>query len=769
MKRQILIVGSGGREHALTWKLNQSPDVEKIYVAPGNGGTAQMEGKVQNVPIAATDLPALLRFAQEKEVNLTIVGPENPLADGIVDLFASTGLPVFGPTKAAAQIEASKAFAKQFMQLWGIPTARSVVFDDYQDARSYLKGRAEEPIVVKASGLAAGKGVFVCQTREKALRALTRIMEERAFGSSGAQVVIEEMLQGEEVSVLAFSDGTTLRLMPPAQDHKPAYDGDQGPNTGGMGCYAPVPQVDSSLLKTIEETILQPAIKGMAARGTPYIGVLYAGLIITQEGPKVLEFNCRLGDPEAEALLPLLETDFLQIADACLSGGLSDIDIRWRPDSSATVMLASAGYPGPYRKGLPIGGVQEAEMLPGVTLFHAGTRLKNGKLLTNGGRVLAVTAVGPNLSEALTRAYDGVERIHFEGMHYRRDIGRRGLRHLGMTYRLAGVDLDAGEQAVAMIRTSVESTYTPAVLAGIGAFGGLFSANTLKEMNSPVLVASTDGVGTKTELAVRLGRLAGLGQDIVHHCVNDILCQGARPLFFLDYIASGHLRPEAVAEIVGGIATACRAHGCVLLGGETAEMPDIYREKSIDLVGTVVGVVEKEKIIDGSRILPGDQLLGLASNGLHTNGYTLARRIFSQWNLEAIPEGAPEPLGEMLLQPHRSYLRQINLLLQEGIDIKGLAHVTGGGLASNLQRMLPAELGATIHQGSWPVPFIFELIQRKGNVPHEEMWRVFNMGIGMVAAVPPEQMEKALVLLEGDAFHIGEITAGHGGVHLVPA
>ena len=768
MKRRLLIVGGGGREHALAWKLNQSPEVGVIYVAPGNGGTEQMGGIVHNVPIATTNLPDLLRFAQEKEVNLTIVGPENPLAAGIVDQFTAAGLACFGPSQAATQIEASKAFAKQFMREWSIPTADFAIFDDYQAAHTYLKGRSEGPVVVKASGLAAGKGVFVCQTRAEAQQALAQIMEKRIFGASGSQVVIEEMLRGEEISVLAFSDGKTLRVMPPAQDHKPVYDGDRGPNTGGMGCYAPVPQADDALLKTIKDTILQPAIAGMAARGTPYVGVLYAGLILTHDGPKVLEFNCRLGDPETEVLLPLLETDFLPIADACLAGQLDRLDIHWRTGSCATVIMASGRYPGTYRKGLPISGVQEAEALPGVIVFHAGTRPENGKLLTNGGRVLAVTAVGSDLPRALARAYDGVERIHFEGMHYRRDIGRQGLQHLGMTYQQAGVDLDAGSQTIALIRPSVESTYTPAVLAGIGAFGGLFAADALQRMQAPVLVASTDGVGTKTEVAVRIGRFAGLGRDIVHHCINDILCHGARPLFFLDYMASGHLRPEVAAEVVEGIAAACRAHDCVLLGGETAEMPDVYRGNAVDLVGTVIGVVERERIIDGSRIQPGDQLLALPANGLHTNGYTLARRILADWDWNVIPEGANEPLSEMLLRSHPSYFRPVNHWFREDIDVKGLAHITGGGLTGNLSRILPAGLRAEIQRGTWPVPFIFELLRREGHVPDEEMWRVFNMGIGMVAVIPPEQVQKALALLQGGAFHIGEISAGRdGGVRFV--
>jgi phosphoribosylamine--glycine ligase len=431
MALKVLIIGSGGREHALAWALARLPRVGQIYVAPGNGGTewpaVTDRAASTNVDLAPDDLSALITFAQQEEIGLTVVGPEAPLADGLVDAFQAEGLPIFGPSQAAAQLEASKAFAKQFMARHNIPTAAYRSFDDYKAARAYLE-EISEPVVVKASGLAAGKGVILCDNRFEAEVALRQIMVERAFGPAGDQVVIEERISGPELSVLAFCDGRTVVAMPPARDHKRVYDQDQGPNTGGMGAYAPVPGLEPALVEEIKRTVLQPAVDGLAAQGAPYVGVLYAGLMLTAEGPKVLEFNCRFGDPETQVILPLLAGDLAEIMLACIEGRLAEVDITWRPDSCATVVMASEGYPGPYPKGRPITGLDvdqnplaQAEK---VMVFHAGTARRDGRLVTAGGRVLAVSALGPDLEAALERAYAAVETIHFAGGHYRRDIGR---------------------------------------------------------------------------------------------------------------------------------------------------------------------------------------------------------------------------------------------------------------------------------------------------------------------------------------------------------
>jgi phosphoribosylamine--glycine ligase len=424
---RVLIIGRGGREHALAWKLAQSPRVERVWVAPGNGGTALAGGKVANVDLQEGDFAGLIEFAQGNGVTLTVVGPEAPLADGIVDAFQAAGLRCFGPSKAAAQIEASKAFAKDFMARYGIPTARHATFTDFDAALAHLQ-KVEYPVVLKASGLAAGKGVILPASLAEAGSALRQIMVEREFGAAGDAVVIEERLAGPEASVLAFSDGRTVALMPAAQDHKRVFDDDQGPNTGGMGAYAPAPLMTSKLLDAVRQTVLQPAIDGLAAEGMPYIGVLYAGMMLTADGPRTLEFNCRFGDPETQVILPLLESDLVDVIEACLEGRLAGMDLRWRADAAATVVAASEGYPGSYAKEREISGVAEADALPGIAVYHAGTRLgADGRLLTDGGRVLAVTGLGDDLPAALARAYVGIERIHFPGMHYRRDIGAKAV------------------------------------------------------------------------------------------------------------------------------------------------------------------------------------------------------------------------------------------------------------------------------------------------------------------------------------------------------
>ena len=413
---KILIVGSGGREHALAWKLAQSPLVEEIFIAPGNAGTGLIG---TNVPIAVEDVAGLVAFAREKGIRLTAVGPEIPLALGLVDAFQAAGLTVFGPTQAAAQLETSKAFAKAFMQEVGIPTAVSATFTDYQQAANYLP---DGPVVVKASGLAAGKGVIVCDNRAEAEAALRQIMLDREFGPAGDEVIIEKRLSGPEVSLLAFCDGQTAVPLPPARDHKRAYDGDLGPNTGGMGVYAPPPDVDAALVDHIMRTVIQPAVDGMARRGAPYVGVLYAGIMLTAVGPKVLEFNCRFGDPETQALLPLLDGDLAEILLACAAGRLTPEMVRVHSGACATVVMAAPGYPGTYPKGLPITGL---EAVPEeVVVFHAGTHHADGQIVTSGGRVLCVSARGADLATAVSRAYAGVAAIHFDGAHYRTDIGR---------------------------------------------------------------------------------------------------------------------------------------------------------------------------------------------------------------------------------------------------------------------------------------------------------------------------------------------------------
>ncbi len=752
----VLLIGSGGREHALAWKIAQSPHLTHLYIAPGNAGTA-IHG--ENVALDSNNHAAVSAFCRAKDVSLVIVGPEAPLAAGLADALRQAGIRVFGPEKAAAQIEASKSFAKQFMARHNIPTARFQVFTDFEAARRHLHTVAY-PVVIKASGLAAGKGVLIPEDRTQAEAALYQVMVERQFGAAGEEVVIEERLTGPEVTLLAFSDGLTVKPMLPSQDHKRLRDGDQGPNTGGMGAYAPVPICPPEMVEALTRSVLQPVVDGLRAEGRPFVGVLYGGFVLTADGPRVLEFNCRFGDPEAQVVLPLLESDLLEIALACTEGNLAATEVRWKEGAAACVVLASGGYPGTYQSGYPISGL-EAEQ-PNTFVFHAGTKATNGQIVTAGGRVLCVSGWGKNINEALDAAYARVRTLHFEGMHYRKDIGWR-VRQGESAYARAGVSIDAGNRAVELMSAAVKSTYGPQVLAGIGAFGGLFDASFLQQMQQPVLVASTDGVGTKVKLAAQVGQYRSLGHDIVNHCINDILVQGARPLFFLDYFAASKLVPEITAEIVCGMAEACRAAGCALIGGETAEMPGVYAPGEFDVVGTIVGVLERQAMLPRSDLQPGDLLLGLRSSGPHTNGYSLIRQIFAEIPLDTIFPDLGMPLAEALLVPHRSYY---NLLYPIPPEVKALAHITGGGFIENIPRILPEGVSAVIRCASWPVPPLFRLIQEQGNVSPNEMYRVFNMGIGMVAIVAREEAAQLQKRLPEQTWIMGELIPGNRTVML---
>lgn len=427
---KVLVIGSGGREHALVWKLAQSPHLTEMWCAPGNAGIAQEKTasgrSVQCVAIGAEDLAGLRSFASERRVDLTVVGPDNPLALGIVDFFAEKGLRIWGPNKRGAQFEASKAFSQDFMQRHGIPTARSGTFTDAALARAFadsLGGRC----VVKADGLALGKGVLICQDRQEANAAIDDILVKKSFGAAGQKIVIQEFLEGIEVSLHALCDGSVARLFPTSQDHKRALDGDLGLNTGGMGTYSPAPFVSEAELAAIGEAILKPWIAGCQAEGIDYRGIIYPGVMLTKDGPRVLEFNARFGDPETQVYLVRLENDLLELCDACVNGTLSAHALRWRADSAVCVVLASGGYPGSYAKGHVIQGLDAAAACPGVKVFHAGTASKDRQIVTNGGRVLGVTALGPDLRAARDRSYAAVEKICFEGLHYRRDIAAKGL------------------------------------------------------------------------------------------------------------------------------------------------------------------------------------------------------------------------------------------------------------------------------------------------------------------------------------------------------
>lgn len=420
---RILVVGGGGREHAIVWALKKSEKAKEIFCAPGNAGIAQL---AECVPFEVNQFDELVQFAKDAAIDLVIIGPDDPLAAGIVDAFEAHQIPVYGPNKAAAEIEGSKIFMKNLLKKYNIPTAKYETFTEYEAALAYLREQTL-PIVIKADGLAAGKGVTVAATLEEAETALKEAMLDKVFGEAGNQIVIEEFMVGEEMSILAFVDGETVKVMVPAQDHKPVFDGDKGPNTGGMGTYSPLPHIAQSIVEESIENIIIPTAKAMVSEGRPFRGVLFAGLMITRDGPRTIEFNARMGDPETQVVLPRLKTDFVDIVLASLNGRLDQLDLEWSDEAAVCVIVASEGYPASYPKGRVIEGLEAAES-QGALVFHAGTAQKDGRIVTNGGRVLGVVGRGQNIAEARARAYEAVSVIHFDGMHNRSDIAAKALK-----------------------------------------------------------------------------------------------------------------------------------------------------------------------------------------------------------------------------------------------------------------------------------------------------------------------------------------------------
>ena len=420
----VLLVGSGGREHAIAWKLKQSKLLKKFYIAPGNAGTDQCG---ENVSISDTDIKGLVEFAGQKKIDLVIVGPEDPLALGLVDAIEAVGIKAFGPCSGAAQLEADKAFAKQLMRASSVSTAEGRIFDRFSDAKAYIASR-DEAVVIKAAGLAKGKGVIVCDDPADGILAAEKIMVNRVFGEAGNRLIVEDKLLGQEASILAFVDGQNIYVMESSQDHKPIGNGDIGPNTGGMGAYSPAPIVTDKLMDKITREILVPVVDGMNRNGTPYKGVLYAGVMITSGGPRVLEFNVRFGDPETQPILMRLKSDLLEVFLAVSEERLDDITLTWDPRPAVCVVISSGGYPGDYEKGKPITGIDKAESMEDIAVFHAGTTVSNGNIVTNGGRVLGVTALGDTLRQAQLKAYEAVDKIHFSGAYCRRDIADKAIR-----------------------------------------------------------------------------------------------------------------------------------------------------------------------------------------------------------------------------------------------------------------------------------------------------------------------------------------------------
>ena len=734
-------------------------------MAPGNAGIA-----ARCEPVRVEDPEAVCALARRLGADLVIIGPDAAVAAGVADALIAEGIAVFGATRAAGELEWSKSASRAFCDRHGIATPRSRSFaaDDLDEAIAFVRGE-DAPMVVKADGLAAGKGVVVAETVEETVDAVHAMLTDRAFGAAGSTVLIEERLVGEEISLLAFCDGTRAVPMPPAQDHKRLREGDRGPNTGGMGAYAPAPVCPPSLVAELTETVLQRAVDGCAAEGRPYRGVLYAGLMLTADGPRLLEFNCRFGDPEAQAILPLLDGDLIEIAMACASGTLDETTVHWHDRTACAVVVAAPGYPGTVQTaGHVVDGSLPDDLVfwAGVAGSHEPGAGHGASLVVSAGRVAAAVGIGADIREARDSAYAAVDRIGPADRQVRRDIGWRAVARSTGGYSASGVDIDEGNRAVDLLKASVSATHGPSVLAGVGGFGGVFDVGALKSMEHPVLVASTDGVGTKVALAAQAGRLRGVGIDLVNHCVNDVLVQNARPLFFLDYIAASKIVAEQVADIVSGMAEACSLNGCALLGGETAEMPGVYHEGHVDVAGTLVGLAERASLLPLQTIRTGDVLLGLESSGPHTSGYSLLRRMFDALPLDAMPAPLTVTLGDALLEPHRSYLPVLGPLLDGpvGHAVKALVHITGGGLQENIPRVLPEGLGVDVTLGSWPIPPLFELIRDVSGLDAEELHRTFNMGIGMIIICAHSDVDRLRDALGEEVWEIGAVVAEHGGV-----
>ncbi|OMJ13947.1 Bifunctional purine biosynthetic protein ADE1 [Smittium culicis] len=745
---KVLIVGNGGREHALAHAISKSSSVSKIYVAP-------------------------------------------------------VGIPCFGPSEKAAMLEGSKAFSKDFMKKHNIPTAEyrvrlylllnNLEASDYNEAKEYIE-KVDHRVVIKASGLAAGKGVLIPENTQEALQGLKEIMVDKIFDDAGSQVVIEEYLDGEEISVLALSDGYTVIQLPSAQDHKRAFDGDQGLNTGGMGTYAPAPVATPEILSEIQKTVLQPTIDGMRKDGVPFVGCLFTGFMITNKGPKVIEYNCRFGDPEIESVLSLLSdsTDFYQVCLAAAEGRLDSVSIEFKNSYATTVIIASGGYPSSYEKGkvITFGELPSSD----ITVYHAGTqKSQDGSIVTSGGRVLAVTGVSESLVGAIEKAYSGVKTISFENCFYRNDIGHRALSKIkemklqadsqstGLTYSDSGVDIEKGNKLVDLIKPIVKSTKRPGTDSDIGGFGGIFDLKSTKFVD-PIIVSATDGVGTKLIIAQKMDihdtvgyrslnnflftyDLIYTGIDLVAMQVNDIIVQGAEPLFFLDYFATGNLHLENTTKFISGVAQGCLMSGCGLIGGETAEMPALYQNGEYDVAGFAVGAVERTHLLPKTELIgANDVVIGMGSSGIHSNGFSLVRKILEKKGLDfkdacpwksasdsSDPKSIENSIGFELLTPTKIYVKSLlPILQQEQIKVKALSHITGGGFLDNIPRVLPKNYNVEIDASKWTFPQVFKWLKNAGNVDSIEMARTFNCGIGMVLIADASDAEDILNTLKSN-------------------
>ncbi|KFD52222.1 hypothetical protein M513_06935 [Trichuris suis] len=761
----VLVIGGGGREHSITHKLVLSGHVGTIFASPGNAGIALLP-KTKCILLDLNNNEAVCSFCKESYVDLVVIGPEEYLASGLVDYLTSHGIKCFGPTSACAMLESNKGLAKKLMVELNIPTAQFKICRTEEEAKEHIANCGYKSWVIKAVGLTGGKGVHVTKSAEEACETVTAFLKEKIYKEAGSEIVLEELLVGEEISALCFTDGESVEMMPLVQDYKRLELGDRGPNTGGMGATCPYQKLSKEEMKFIKKNIMLKVVQYTKQQGNTYKGVLYAGLMKTDSSIFVLEFNCRFGDPEAEVLMPLLQSDLYEIMQSCVNESLSECPISWRQELyTLGVVMASKGYPQQYRTGFPIKGLNEADDgAPEAVVYHCGTAVNdNGQIVTNGGRVLCVVGSGVHPSAAKLMAYSTVACIDFEGRFFRRDIGRTTLsRSLQGThsnlasvdvYLEAGVDLKMASQLQGILEPLCRQSSRPGTedvkIGGFGAFFDLESAG----YQYPLLVSGSDGVGTKLMIAAQCGKYETIGIDLVAMSVNDILTHNAEPLFFLDYIAVNAVEFADIEQIVKGMVDGCKEANCALIGGETAELPALYAPGEMDLAGFAVGALEKGRDLRlplTEKIKEGDVVLGLASSGIHSNGFSMIRKIIEQMNTNLnAPASWNHDLdfGSALLIPTKIYVKSLLPTVRSG-KVKAAAHITGGGLIDNIPRVLPSQFGE------------FQWIAAGGDIAPSEMVHIFNCGIGMTLIVESGEVDSVKNSLEARGercYEIGKV------------
>jgi len=777
----ILLIGSGGREYAIAKCITKTSNNYKLFCYGTNNNPGIIPLCEDMIIGEMKDTSNIVKYAVKNNINLCIIGPELPLSLGIVDQLEELYINCIGPTKEYARIETSKSFArnsikkyhKGFLSYNPNPKFRVFFYNNYnsEDILEYIS-ELDEQYVIKANGLKGGKGVKVVGehifSKEEAIKYCEELVNEKS------NFIIEEKMVGDEFSLFSFSDGKHLSHMPIVQDYKRAYENNVGPNTGGMGSISDsnhslpfLTKEDVTIAKSINTMVIKILHKIYDGRG--YKGILYGSFIKTVKGEiKVIEYNCRFGDPECINVLSLLKTDFLDICSAIIFDNLNKLEILFEKQASVCKYLVPNGYPNKRKynelckddlyKRVSISRVPDLK-----SVIFADVSLQNGCLLMNTSRTIAIIAKGNTIEDAYKKVEKNIGKVD-GNLFYRKDIGKyittRSINKENINmYSNSGVDIEKGNQAIKSIQEYVKSTFNSNVVNDFGEFGGIIQLNESKsnesESNQTLLVSSIDGVGTKSLLVTNLLGKKGyykLGHDIVNHSVNDIMVQGAMPLFFLDYFAVNTLETEYFVELIRGITDACKKVNCVLIGGETAEMPGIYRHQSVDIVGAIVGTLKKENYINGKKnIKKGDKIVAIRSSGFHTNGYSLIRKIISSRNLELTSS-----IIERLSEPHRCYYKEIKTLFENNINIHGLCHITGGGLIDNPPRILPKELGIKLNKEVWELPEIFKWIQKHGYISNMEMYQVFNCGLGMLLFVDETDVKKIKELIN-DVIVVGDV------------